>query len=429
MTSLVPITQATPPTSSPENDIGTPRFGQMPSNPISEPCLNPNLSRLPVSPFARLNHLLKDITPPKTPIINAAVGDPQADIAAELRVPAAESGAWRRYPPISGIPPLREAMMSWLRRRHNLSDSKILSALDVIPTAGTREAIFLAAVLSVTPATDGEPPCVLIPSPSYPGYFGSGVMVGASVVPLPARSANGFLPELDTISEETLRRTQLMFITNPTNPEGAAPSPDYLARLAALSRKHDFVLVADECCLDLYTRDRPTGIIEVFAKADLPIDRLLILNSLSKRSYAAGLRSGFVAGGKALIARLTQLRSYTGATVPIPVQEASAKLWSDETHVELIRQDLDRKFDIAEQFLVPRFGPVRPDSGFFLWLPVQNDVEATRELWRLGIKVMPGSYIGHETADGNTGTGYIRVALVHSLADTARMIETIARVI
>jgi len=156
-----------------------------------------------------------------------------------------------------------------------------------------------------------------------------------------------------------------------------------------------------------------------------------VFHSLSKRSSAAGLRSGFVAGDPKLIGHFSHLRSYGGCQVPLPIQAAATALWRDEAHVEENRARYRRKFDIAETALAGRYGFYRPDGGFFLWLEVGDGEAATRRLWReAAIRVLPGGYTAR-AADGraNPGEAYIRLAIVHDEAILETAFERIRRVL
>lgn len=390
--------------------------------------LNPSIESLPANPFAALSHLLSDVRPPSSAdVLNAAVGDPQGDSSIPVELIAANGNLWGRYPPLIGTEELRSAVLGWLERRFELRPGWLGGQIDILPTAGTREALFLAAAMAV-PWGDRHG-VVLMPNPSYPGYTGSAIMAGAEPIFVPARAENGYLPDYEALGADTLNRTALAYLTNPTNPEGAAAPPDYLARMLRLSERFNFVLAVDECCIDLYTRDKPVGVLSVCHDQGLPTDRLLVFNSLSKRSLAAGLRSGFIAGAPALIATMRNVRSFTGATIPLPLQAASAALWADDRHVDHIRGDLDEKFTFAETVLGDAYGRVRPSGGFFLWLRVGDDLALAQRAWSHGLKIMPGSILGHGAGDENPGRGYIRVALVHRLPEAQRLITMLRQFI
>ena len=112
-----------------------------------------------------------------------------------------------------------------------------------------------------------------------------------------------------------------------------------------------------------------------------PFRNLAVFHSLSKRSNAAGLRSGFMAGDPRLVAMMLRWRTYGGPQIPFAVQKASAALWREETHPLETREWYRKNFRVAEQILHNRFGYYTPGGGFFLWLDVGDGEEATRRLW------------------------------------------------
>lgn len=407
--------------------------------------INDRLGRLSDYPFTRLAQLLSGVSPPAclTPI-NMSVGEPQhappALIDAELR---ANAHLWGKYPPVNGTPAFRAAVGAWLNRRYRLPEGLLDPETSVLPVAGTREALFQAALLAVPERRAGTVPAVLLPNPFYPVYEGAGLLAGAEPVLLPATRATGFLPDLDALPSALLERTALLTLCSPANPQGAAASLAWWQKAIGLARAHGFILAADECYAEIYHGAPPPGALEAAAAlhaaggagagagADNPWANLLVFHSLSKRSSAAGLRSGFVAGDPHLIAPFARLRSYALAGTPLPVLAAAAALWADEAHVAENRALYRAKFDAAEAALAGRFHYYRPDGGFFLWLEVGDSEDAARRLWREGgIRTLPGAYMTRPDADGiNHGASFLRVALVHDTATVAEACERIAGIL
>jgi aspartate/methionine/tyrosine aminotransferase len=301
----------------------------------------------------------------------------------------------------------------------------------VLALSGTKEGLFLVAMLAVPEPAARALPAVLLPNPYYLVYNGGATMAGAEVVYLDATAATGFLPDLDAIDRDLLDRTALFYLCTPANPQGAIADRAYLEKAVALARAYDFVLAVDECYCEIYDGAPPTGALEVCAALGGDLRNVLVFHSLSKRSSAAGLRCGFVAGDPALIARFQHLRSYGGAQIPLPLQHAAAALWEDEAHVEANRALYRRKFDIAEKTLEGRFGFYRPPGGFFLWLDVGDGEDAAKRLWReAAIRTLPGAYIARVNGGGeNPGQRYIRVALVHDDATIAAAMSRMASVL
>lgn len=390
---------------------------------------NERLDQLPAYPFPRLAALLDGIEPGQSPLV-MSIGEPQHEPPAMItEAMVKHASLWHKYPPGSGTPELRDAIKNWLDRRYNLPTGMIHSDDHVLPVAGTREALYLIATTVIPQDQPGAKPKVLLPNPFYQVYCGAAVLNDAEMVPLAAGPETGFLPDLDQIDNETLDACRLFFLCSPANPQGAIAARDYLERIIGLARKHDFVLAMDECYADIYDKKAPVGALEICAAQGGNMDNVLVFHSLSKRSSAPGLRSGFVAGDAKIVKRFTALRSYCSATIPMPIMAASTALWNDDAHAEENRDLYRAKIDIAENVFGNRFGFSRPPGGFFLWLDVGDDEAATKKVWKdAGVKVIPGSYLSITDADGNNpGKQFIRIALVHDLETTRDGLTRIAK--
>ena len=372
---------------------------------------NDRLDRLAEFPFRRLAGLLAHEPPPAGRTLDLALGEPRhAPPALLAETVAVNAHLWNRYPPVPGTPEFRAAACAWLTRRYALPATALDPDRHVVPLAGTKEGLYQLPAL-LTPSD--RAPAVLMPDPVYAVYYGGAVMAGAEPMLLPATAATGFLPDLDALPADLLARTALFFLCTPANPQGAVADLDYLRRAVRLARRHGFVLAVDECYSELWDAAPPPGALEAALAEDGSFEGVVVFHSLSKRSSAAGLRSGFVAGDADLLARLVRLRAYASPVQPLPLLAAATALWQDEVHVEANRARYRAKFDTAQRRLGNRFGFYRPAGGFFLWLDVGDGEAACRRLWReAGVRVLPGGYLSVGDAADNAGSRYIRVALV-----------------
>lgn len=410
------------------------------ATPIQASCRSDRLTHLSDYPFPRLHALLADVTP----LANVApsiltIGEPQNNPPPILTdsLAAAAPSAWAKYPPTAGTPEFRSAVGGWLSRRFTLPDGFIQPDRTILPVCGTREALYQLAQLVVPAEKAGARPVVLIPNPFYAVYQGAAVMAGAEPVFLDGTKETGYLPDLDAVPEEIWERTALFYLCTPANPQGAVASLDYLKRALLLARRYGFTIAFDECYGELWHEAVPAGGLDAARDlgGDKPLANLLSFHSLSKRSSAAGLRSGFVVGDPDLIAGFTRLRAYSLAGMPLPVLSAAAALWSDDAHVEINRAYYRANVDATQAVLEGRLGFYRPDAGFFLWLDISgvaaNGEEATKRLWRDGaIKVLPGAYLTQPHRDGhNPGDRYIRIALVQDAETVTRSMERLARIL
>lgn len=374
---------------------------------------NDRLDRLSEFPFRRLAALLAHERAPAGPVRDLSIGEPKHPPPAILaETVAAHAGLWNRYPPVNGTPEFRAAAAAWLARRFGLPAAALDPDRELLPLAGTKEGLYLLASVVVPAAMTGPWPAVLMPDPVYAVYYGAAVMAGAEPVLLSATPETGFLPDLDALAPELLDRTALFYLCSPANPQGAVASLDYLRRAVRLARRHGFLLAVDECYSELWDREPPPGALGAAWDEDGSLANVVVLHSLSKRSSAAGLRSGFIAGDAEVMGRLLRLRAYASPVQPLPLMAAAAALWQDEAHVEANRQLYRAKLDRAEARIGSRFGFYRPAAGFFLWLDVGDGEAACRRLWSVaGVKVLPGGYLSPRVGD-NPGRPFIRVALV-----------------
>lgn len=375
-------------------------------------------SNLPDYAFPRLRALLAGIAPGLTPgeaPMVMTIGEPRHAMPGFVaEVMAAHIGAFAKYPSNEGIPDLLEAIGGWLQRRHGLE----VAPDRIIALNGTREGLFNAALVLCPERKAGGLPVVLVPNPFYQVYAVAAAAVGAEPVFVPATPETGQLPDYAALPAETLDRVAVAYLCSPANPQGAIAGREDLRDLVALAERHDFLIFADECYSEIYRDAPPPGALAVATAMGLA-DRVVMFNSLSKRSNLPGLRSGFAAGSAANIAQMRRLRSYAGAPLSLPAQHLSAAAWRDEAHVDVSRALYRQKYEVADRVLgnVPGYRPV--EGGFFLWLPVDDGEEAAKRLWaRAGIQVLPGAYLSREVEGRNPGRGFIRVALVATADET-----------
>jgi N-succinyldiaminopimelate aminotransferase len=390
-----------------------------------------SLDDLVASPFARLAELLHGIKPGAPPI-DLSLGEPRALIPSFLG-PTLEQhlNEFGRYPPIRGIPALRQAIAVWLSRRYPTLAGQVDAEAEVLPLNGSREGLFSAVFPTLARKASIPRPAVLIPNPFYQAYAAAAAASGAEPVFLDSAGATQFLPALDAIDAQLLLRTVALYLCTPSNPQGAVADRSYLDAAIALARRFYFMLFADECYSEIYSDTPPPGALETAFTADGSFANVVTFNSLSKRSGLPGLRSGFVAGDPAFIVAFARFRNVACPQVPLPIQHVSVKAWSDEEHIEQGRALYRQNFDIAGAVLQGRYGYRRPQGGFFLWLDMEahgGGEEAVKTLWKgCGVRLLPGKYLARTGASGvNPGVNHVRVALVHDSDTTG---EALGRIV
>ena len=395
--------------------------------------LNPRIGELPPSAFMILDEMMAGLTPAAgVDPLNLTIGEPQnppPDFVTE--VIAEHKALFSRYTATNGTPDYRRAVADWLTSHYALPEGMIDADRNVLPVAGLREGMFMIAQI-VTPETKaGAVPTILMPNPFYHPYAGAALAAHGEPVFVPALAENRFMPDYAALPEEILARAAAVYLCSPANPQGTAAEMDYLMAMIKLARAHDFLLIVDECYAEVYTGTRPPGALEAAARLGGSLDNLVVFHSLSKRSNAPGLRSGFAAGDADVLQRYFKFRNYGAVAVSMPILAAAAALLREPSHVEDIRSFYRANFDAADRILGNRYGYYRPDGGFFLWLDVGDGVAATRKLWtEAALKVVPGAFMPREGPGSDAdGSPYIRLALVHDLDTTVaalnRLTETL----
>jgi aspartate/methionine/tyrosine aminotransferase len=381
------------------------------------------------SPFQRLRDLLASEVPGASPI-DMTIGEPRHGFPSFAAALISEhSQAFGKYPPITGLPALRSAIAAWLERRYRLPPGALDQDQHILPLCGTREGLVSALTVAIA-HKNRERSAVLMPNPFYQAYFAAALTSRIEPIALTTSMATGFLPELEALEPSLLDRACAMYLATPANPQGAVASEAYLKRLIALARTHGFYIFSDECYSEIYQDEPPSGILQVAAGAG-GFERVLAFNSLSKRSNAPGLRSGFIAGDAAFLKDYARYRNVASPQVPLPVQYASAALWADEVHVEESRALYREKFAVAAQKLGALPAYYCPAGGFFLWLNLANfggGEEAAKTIWKgCGVKILPGAYLAQPEASGvNPAKDYARLALVDPPGVTREALDRLA---
>ncbi len=378
--------------------------------------MNPYLKKLQSYPFEKLNRLIEPHPHEGgMPRVSLAVGEPRhATPQCILDAYSETLTQLNRYPTTRGSQALRSTFSRWLAKRFALPGDVIHEDRNVLPVNGTREALFACAQCMVDPARD---PVVLIPNPFYQIYEGAALLAGAQPVYYDGEVVEGDIPALWDLEDTIWDRVQLVYLCTPANPSGQLAPQATLQKLVEFSRRYDFVIASDECYSEIYPPGSPppVGLLQACQSGgDDSLQNCLAFYSLSKRSNAPGMRSGFVAGDARLIERFLQYRTYHGCTLSLPVQAASIAAWSDEDHVIENRALYQEKFVAVQKVLEGTLPCELPQAGFYLWPElVMDDQEFTRLLHtKKNVLTLPGSYLARTVAGQNPGHRRVRMALV-----------------
>jgi succinyldiaminopimelate transaminase len=368
--------------------------------------INPTLSEMATYPFVRLEEARRRVLAEGVEVIDFGKGDPNEPTDPMIREALVEGLRERMpYPLAAGLPELRAAAADWCARRFGV---ELEPDAEIVPTYGSKEAIFSLAQVLIDPHSDKR--TVAFGEPAYPVYERGALFAGAEVRSLPLVREHGFLPDLDALDETTA----VVWVNYPHNPTGAVAPLSFYEELAERAEVLDFLIASDEAYTELWFDEPPQSALQVADRS-----RVIVFQTLSKRSSMTGYRSGFVAAPPSVIDALKAYRPTVGTAPQEFVQRASVVAWNDERHVEETRARYRAKRDV----LIPAIEAkgweiVASQATMYLWvIAPEGSVE---QLLERGVVVSPG------TVFGPSGEGYVRFALVPTLEECERAAAILA---
>jgi succinyldiaminopimelate transaminase len=297
------------------------------------------------------------------------------------------------YPVTVGTPELREAITEWAKKTLGVTGE-----FGVLPLIGSKE--FVAWL-----PTFIEAQSVLYPDAAYPTYL-VGALLGQASATAVAVDASQW-PAAD-----------MAWVNSPSNPTGRVHLESEFRSAIEWARKHESVLVSDECYLEFGDSVKPTSILRY---TDGDNRNILAVFSLSKRSSMAGYRAAFIVGDPALIAKILEVRKHAGMMVALPVQNAMVAALSDERHVAEQRARYNaRRAQLIPALIAAGFSIDNSEAGLYIWATRREDCWASVSwLAELGIIATPGIFYGE------LGSEHIRIAMTATDAQIADAAERI----
>ncbi len=361
-------------------------------------------------PFEKLNELLDGIEPnDKYELSALTIGEPKFETPQFIQDSLKNStNLLQKYPASAGMPELKQSMINFVQKRFNVT----LQMDEIIPTFGTREALFNFPQYVLF---DKKEPTIAFTNPFYQIYEGAAIASRAEIIHIDLTKENDFKAQL---SDEELEKCDLVILNYPNNPTSAEMTKEEMVVWVKKALEFDFVLVNDECYSEIFfnEEDKPCSLLEASIEAgNSEFKNIIVMNSISKRSSAPGLRCGFVAGDAKILNGYMQYRTYVGCASPVPLQVAATEAWNDEEHVKGFRKIYKENFELAQEIL----GIQSPKATFYIWLEVKDELEFTKKLFKQkNIKVLPGSFLGRN----GIGKGYVRIALVENPIKTKEVL-------
>jgi len=345
-------------------------------------------------------------------VVSFGIGDPDIPTPShiiERLCQAAQDPVNHRYPETEGLPELRQAIAAWYKKRFAIS---LDPDREVLPLIGAKEGVAHIALCFIDPGD-----IALVPDPGYPVYSVGTELVGGESYYLPLTDKNDFLPDLNSIPDDVLKRAKLLWINYPNNPTGAVAGLDFFNEVVRFAKKHDLVVCHDGPYTEIaYDGYRPVSFMQAEEAMEVGVE----FHSLSKSYNMTGWRIGMVVGNAEMVNALKTVKSNLDSGIPQAIQQAAiAALTSSQECVAEHNAVYQKRRDLVMETLNKIGIEARaPKGGLYVWAKVPQGYSsvdfATELLEKVNVVVTPGN--GY----GQSGEGFIRLSLTIKDADLVK---------
>ncbi|MDO8687320.1 MAG: LL-diaminopimelate aminotransferase, partial [Dehalococcoidales bacterium] len=336
-------------------------------------------------------------------VISFAIGDPDIPTPPHIidrLCQAARDPVNHRYPESEGLPELRQAIAEWYQQRFGVS---LDPEKEVLPLLGAKEGIAHIALCFIDPGD-----IALVTDPAYPVYAIGTLLAGGESYYLPLTEQNNFLPDLESIPEDILKRAKLLWLNYPNNPTGAVADLDFFKRAVEFARRHNIGICHDAPYSEVaYDGYKPVSFLQAEGAKEVGVE----FHSLSKSFNMTGWRIGMVVGNAEMVNALKTVKSNVDSGIPQAIQLAAiAALRGPQDCIPHHNAIYQRRRDLMVEML-NNIGleAKSPKASLYVWAKVPkgyNSVDlATDLLEQVGVVVTPG--VGY----GKSGEGYVRLSL------------------
>ncbi|MBY9005177.1 MAG: aminotransferase class I/II-fold pyridoxal phosphate-dependent enzyme [Candidatus Lokiarchaeota archaeon] len=382
------------------------------------------MGRLPKYIFAEIEELKKKKRKEGLDLIPLGIGDPDLstpDFILNEMISQSKIPENQNYSSSMGEGFFREGVARWYKIRYNLDFN---AETEITNVCGGKE-----GVANIARAFINSGDIVLCPNPGYPVYEnGATKLCDGKPYIMPLKKENDFLPDLEIIETDILKKAKLMYLNYPNNPTGAIASKDFLKKVVDYSEDYNFIIVYDNPYSEFTFDDYIAPTLLEFSTNHIEI------NSASKLFCMTGFRCGWVAGNEYIIQGLRKIKSQIDSGCPIFIQKAVTRgleEYKSEKKPEFVKSFV-KIYEKRRDVLVNGLNKLgwkteKPKATFYIWTEVPDDIknsmEFTKKLINVGVIITPG--IGF----GKYGEGYIRFALTQSIERIEEALQRIEKVL
>jgi LL-diaminopimelate aminotransferase len=377
------------------------------------------LQALPPYVFAEMDRMKQEQVKKGVDIISLGIGDPDLPTPPHIiqaLARAASDPANHQYPSYEGMLAFLKAAADWYRSRFGVT---LDPATEVLSLIGSKEGIGHMSLAFVDPGD-----VVLVPDPAYPVYQAGTIFAGGDAYSMPLTRARGFLPDLDAIPGEVLKRAKILWLNYPNNPTGAVAPRDFLAKAVQFAYRHRLILAHDAPYSEMaYDGYRPESVLSVTGAKEVSIE----FHSLSKTYNMTGWRVGFAVGNAQILTGLGRIKTNLDSGVFQAVQYAgiAALTGPQQCVADNCRIYQERRDVLVAGLREMGFAVDAPQATFYLWVPVPRSFTSKsfsmEVLAKAGVVLTPGSGFGA------VGEGYVRATFTVGVDRLREAVERIKK--
>ncbi|MDD5009644.1 MAG: LL-diaminopimelate aminotransferase [Syntrophorhabdaceae bacterium] len=378
------------------------------------------IEKIPPYLFARIDKKKEEARQKGINIIDLGIGDP--DIPTPVNIiqkmqEATEDSRNHRYPSYEGMLSFRKTVADWYLKRFGVG---LNPASEVVTLIGSKEGI---AHMPLAYVESGD--VVLVPSPGYPVYRISTLLCGGTPYIMPLREENGYLPRLEDIPEEVLRKAKILFINYPNNPTGACADDLFYKKALDVAKEYDILLCHDAAYSEIaYDGYMPKSVLQFDTEKKYSVE----FHSLSKTYCMTGWRIGFAVGNADAIYNLGKLKTNIDSGVFQAIQYAGIEaITGDQSSLEDLKKRFQQRRDlVVDGLLSMGIKVARPRATFYIWAKVPKGYTSEsfceKLIEKTGVVVTPGNGFGDE------GEGYFRISTTNNeknIREAIRRLKTL----
>lgn len=307
---------------------------------------------------------------------------------------------YKFYPNLNNFKIFNKTIKKWIKKRYNIN----IKDNNICPSLGNRDGLFSSFLYLLN-----KKKYIVIFKPFYPIYIH--LIKYFKKKPLYINEKN-YKKKI----HKNYKKINFIILCSPNNPTGKCHKKKFFIDII----KKNINIISDECYSEIYMYSKPLSILE----SDKKMKKIIILNSLSKRSYVPGLRSGFILSNKKYIRKIKKIKNICGTILSDFNKKISIELWKDNKHVEKIRYEYKKKIKLCYNIIKKsniKFNFYR--TGFYFWIKIkENEIKFCKRLYKFyKIKILPGFLFGKKN--------YIRIALVENIKKCIYSIKKIIKLI